>query len=108
VTYELSGAALRALAGGGSPAASPAVAHAVREVLRAERAVAAAHLVPGGTADGTLALTLDPGAEPVPVVTRLARALAADEALRGGLVRGLDLAVMPPGSVLPGEPTYRR
>jgi hypothetical protein len=109
VTYELTGPALRALAtGGGDPAGSPAVADAVRALLAAEHAVDTAHLVPGGGADATLALILAPGAEPRPVVTRLAWALAADETLRARLVRGLDLAVVPAGTRLPGEPTYRR
>jgi hypothetical protein len=109
VTYELAGAALRAVAGGGAPAAVPAVADAVRELLRAEPAVLAAHLVPGGdAADGTLALVLDPAAPTAPAAGRLARALAADPVLRAHLVRGLQLAVLPPGSALPGEPTYRR
>jgi hypothetical protein len=109
VTYELTGAALRALAsGGGDPAASPAVAGAVRALLRAEPAVAAAHLVPGGGADATLALVLDPGADPGRVATRLARSLAADDTLRAHLIRGLNLAVVPPGTPLPAEPTYHR
>ncbi|WP_049577246.1 SseB family protein [Streptomyces sp. SBT349] len=108
VTYELSGAGLRTVAGGGSPAAAPAVAEAVRAVLATEPAVAAAHLVPGGAADGTLALVLDGPEPPAPAVTRLARALAADAVLRAHLVRGLQLAVLPEGGALPGEPTYRR
>ncbi|WP_326600009.1 SseB family protein [Streptomyces sp. NBC_01803] len=108
VTYELAGAALRAVAGGGTPAAHPAVVRAVRDLLRAEPAVTAAHLVPGGEADGTLALTFDATADAADAAGRLARALAADETLRGHLVRGLRLAVLPPTSTLPGEPTYRR
>ncbi|WP_052850727.1 SseB family protein [Streptomyces avicenniae] len=114
VTYELSGPALRAvLTGaaadpGASPAATEAVASAVAAVLRAEPAVRAARLVPGGQADGTLALALDPGAPTGEAATRLARALAADTVLRVHLVRGLQLAVLPPGAPFPGEPTYRR
>ncbi|MGP4110873.1 SseB family protein [Streptomyces sp. 4N509B] len=120
VTYEITGPALRALADGGTPpAARPAVAAAVREVLGAEPAVVAAHLVPGGQTDGTLALLLDAPSTAVrdaggpddgmrAVVTRLARALAAHETLRSHLVRGLDLAVLPPEGRLPDEPTYRR
>ncbi|MGP3969366.1 SseB family protein [Streptomyces sp. 6N223] len=109
VTYEIAGPALRALAaGGGDPGGSPVVADAVRALLAAEPAVAAAHLVPGGGADATLALVLAPDEEPRPVVTRLARAFAADETLRARLVRGLDLAVVPAGTRLPGEPLYRR
>ncbi|MBL1067362.1 SseB family protein [Streptomyces sp. 7-21] len=108
VTYEARGPALRALAAGGSPLAAPAVAEALRALLAAEPAVAAAHLVPGGSADGTLALVLDGTGEAAPALSRLARALAADETLRAHLVRGLDLAVLPPGAALPGEPVYRR
>ncbi|RBM23917.1 SseB family protein [Streptomyces sp. PT12] len=108
VAYELAGAGLRAVAGGGSPASAPAVAEAVRAVLATEPAVAAAHLVPGGDADATLALRLDGRADAAPAMTRLARALAGDEVLRAHLVRGLQLAVLPPGAALPGEPTYHR
>ncbi|MGK5531956.1 SseB family protein [Streptomyces sp. URMC 129] len=108
VTYELAGTALRAVAAGGDPASHPAVVRAVRDLLRAEPAVTAAHLVPGGEADGTLALLLDPAADAQAAAGRLARALAADETLRTHLVRGLTLAVLPPTTALPGTPTYRR
>lgn len=108
VTYEASGAALRALASGGSPLRAPAVGAALRGVLAGEPAVLAAHLAPGGPADGVLALSLDPAAAVPRVVSRLARALAADEVLRAHLVRGLDLAVLPPGGTLAGDPVYRR
>ncbi|MFR9723009.1 SseB family protein [Streptomyces sp. MS19] len=113
VAYELSGPALRtvltATAGGAAaPAATGAVTEAVAAVLRAEPAVRAARLVPGGAADGTLAVALDPGADASAAAGRLARALAGDPVLRAHLVRGLQLAVLPPGSAFPGEPTYRR
>ncbi|WP_059008512.1 SseB family protein [Streptomyces specialis] len=108
VTYELSGAALRAVAAGADPAGHPAVVRAVRDLLAAEPAVTTAHLVPGGEADGALALYLEPAADAAATVGRLARALAADETLRTHLVRGLHLAVLPPTTTLPGEPTYRR
>ncbi|MDT0305982.1 SseB family protein [Streptomyces sp. DSM 44917] len=109
VPYEAAGAALRALATGNDPAAVPAVAEAVDAVLRGEPAVATARLVPGGSAaDGTLAVSLDPGAPAAEVAGRLARALAADPTLRTHLVRGLQLAVLPPGTPPPGGPTYRR
>lgn len=120
VTYELAGPALRALAAGGAPLAVPAVTRALDALLRAEPAVAVAHLVPGaqgsredggagaGDSDGTLVLLPDPDAAQTEVVTRLARALAADGTLRAHLVRGLHLAVLPPGSSVPGEPFYRR
>ncbi|AXK32188.1 SseB family protein [Streptomyces armeniacus] len=119
VAYELTGAALRALAqgrtadpsggAGAGPLDDPAVAEALRALLTAEPDVVAAHLAAGGAdTDGTLALAFAPDA-PVPAVARrLAGALAADEALRSRLVRGLDLAVLPPGSALPGTALYRR
>ncbi|WP_129838555.1 SseB family protein [Streptomyces sp. RFCAC02] len=109
VAYELSGAALRTVITAGTPAVSaPAVTEAVTAVLRGEPAVLAARLVPGGTADGTLALVLDPAVPAGTAVPRVARGLAADPVLRTHLVRGLDLAVLPPGTSLPGTPTYRR
>ncbi|MDT0319774.1 SseB family protein [Streptomyces millisiae] len=109
VSYELSGPALRAVAGGGDPAGAPAVLDAVRAALAAEPAVRVARLVPGGQdADATLALLLDPAAPTAETVRRLAGTLAADATLRAHLVRGLQLAVLPPDAKLPGEPTYRR
>ncbi|WP_165985697.1 SseB family protein [Streptomyces sp. YIM 98790] len=122
VSYEISGPALRAFAAGGSPAGSPEVAGALRALLAAEPAVRAAQLVPGGETDGTLAVLLDadPAAEQDPAadqdpaagragaVRRLAASLAADPVLRARLARGLQLAVLPPGTPLPGTPLYRR
>ena len=112
VPYELTGSALYALAEGRTPARpaeDPAVAEALRAVLAAEPGVTGAHLTPGGdSSDGTLALALAPGADVSAVARRLAGALAADEALRARLVRGLDLALLPPGSVLPEGSLYRR
>ncbi|WP_149562837.1 SseB family protein [Streptomyces cacaoi] len=112
VTYALWGPALYALAEGRTrtgAADDPAVAEALRTVLSAEPEIAGAHLAPGGgKTDGTLALALAPGAEPGPVAERLAAALAADEVLRARLVRGLDLALLPPGSALPEQALYRR
>ncbi|MBW1600293.1 SseB family protein [Streptomyces sp. JJ38] len=112
VTYPLTGAALRAVAagrtGGAGPVGEPAVAEAVRAVLAAEPEVAGAHLAPGGRADGTLALRLVPGAPAKEAVARIARALAADAVLREHLVRGLDLALLPPEAELPGEPLFSR
>ncbi|EST39661.1 hypothetical protein N566_00735, partial [Streptomycetaceae bacterium MP113-05] len=112
VPYELTGAALRDLAATG-PAGSrgrlddPEVVAALRRVLAAQTAVAGAHLVPsGGDTDGTLALALAPDADPVHAAGRVARELAADEVLRAALVRGLDLAVLPPGSSLPERALY--
>ncbi|MGP3990198.1 SseB family protein [Streptomyces sp. 3N207] len=111
VPYELTGPALHALAEGRvhtSALADPAVADALRAVLAAEPAVAGAHLTPGnGSGDGTLALALAPDAEVQAVAQRVAGALAADETLRARLVRGLDLALLPPGSPLPEAAFYR-
>lgn len=108
VTYELTGPALRTLAGGGAPVRSPAVAEALRELLRAEPAVVAAHLVPDGDSDGLLALVLDDAAPVAEPVRRLAQTLAADVVLRAHLVRGLRLAVLPAGGPLPPQPLYQR
>ncbi|MGH3311375.1 MAG: SseB family protein, partial [Streptomyces sp.] len=81
-------------------------------VLAAEPWVAGAHLAPGGAdTDATLALALTPDADaagPPTILRRLASALAADETLRSRLVRGLELALLPPGSVLPGDALYQR
>ncbi|MGI5351214.1 SseB family protein [Streptomyces sp. CA-250714] len=113
VPYELTGPALHALAEGRvhtSALADPAVAEALRAVLAAEPAVAGAHLTPGsgnGAGDGTLALALAPDADVPAVAQRVAGALAADETLRARLVRGLDLALLPPGTPLPETAFYR-
>ncbi|WP_328581473.1 SseB family protein [Streptomyces sp. NBC_00370] len=110
VTYQLTGAALRALAEGRvstDPLADPAVTAAVRSAVAAEPAVRRAHLGPG-SADGTLALVLDDAAPPAEAARRIAEALAADEVLRARLVRGLDLALLPPEAAPPGEPLYVR
>ncbi|MFI9722405.1 SseB family protein [Streptomyces sp. NPDC052396] len=111
VTYPLTGAALLALAEGrtsADPLADPAVAEALREVLAAEPAVRLAQLVPARDADGTLALALAEPGEAASVLQRLAQALATNEVLRGRLVRGLDLALLPEGARVPGEPLLRR
>lgn len=115
VTYQLTGPALRALAGR-RPGAAPGVevTEALRSLLAAEPDVEGAHLAPGGPGgDATLALTLseeaaaDPGRSQA-TVRRLADALAGDETLRSRLVRGLELALLPPGSALPEGALYRR
>ncbi|MER7045845.1 MULTISPECIES: SseB family protein [Streptomyces] len=110
VPYQLSGAALRALAEGrtsADPLDDPAVAEAVREVVAADPAVVRAHLGPG-SADGTLALVLAAGAAPAEAAQRVASALAGHDVLRARLVRGLDLALLPAGATLPGEPFFVR
>ncbi|MEV0369771.1 SseB family protein [Streptomyces sp. NPDC050636] len=111
VTYQLTGAALRALAEGresADPLTDPAVTDALRALLAAEPGVRIAHLAPSDETDATLALGLAPGAPAAEVAQRLAQALAADEVLRGRLVRGLDLALLPPGGTPAGAPLFRR
>lgn len=44
------------------------------------------------------------GTAPAAVARAVAEALAADAALRARLVRGLDLALLPPDTPLPGAP----
>lgn len=110
VPFELTGAALLALAEGRTttdPLADPAVVEAVRGAVAAEPAVLRAHLGPG-QADGTLVLVLDPAAAPAEAARAVAGRLAADETLRARLVRGLDLALLPAGATPPGEPLYVR
>lgn len=111
VTYQLTGPALRALAEGrtsADPLADPAVTDALRTLLDAEPGVLVAHLLPSAETDATLALGLAPDAPAAEVAQRLAQALATDEVLRGRLVRGLDLALLPPGGATAGEPFHRR
>lgn len=112
VTYELSGPALHAAAEGRTdprPLADPAVTGALRTVLAASPEVLGAHLTPGSdSSDGTLALVLAPGTEAAGAAQRVAESLAGDETLRARLVRGLDLALLPPGTALPAQALYRR
>jgi hypothetical protein len=110
VPYEITGAALYALAEGrttADPLADPAVTGAVRAAVAAEPAVRRAHLGPG-PADGVLALVIDPGADPAATARSVAGRIAADETLRARLVRGLDLALLPAEATPPGEPFYVR
>ncbi|MFD3655461.1 SseB family protein [Streptomyces sp. NPDC058620] len=110
VAFELTGSALRALAENrvsADPLDDPAVVRAVRDVVAAEPAVVRAHLGPG-PADGIVAVVLAPDAVPAEAAQRLAGALAASEALRARLVRGLDLALLPADAVAPGEPLFAR
>ncbi|MFD4711338.1 SseB family protein [Streptomyces sp. NPDC058430] len=110
VAYELSGAALRAANEGrttADPLADPAVTEAIRAAVAAEPGVRRAHLGPG-SADGILALVLDPSADPAETACAVAGRIAADETLRARLVRGLDLALLPAGTTPPGEPLYVR
>lgn len=112
VTYQVTGAALRALAEGRTspdPLADPAVRAAVRDALAGEPSVARGWLSPATDADGTLAVSLTAtGEEAQPAIRALAGALAADEVLRARLVRGLELAVLPAGVRGPGACLYER
>ncbi|MBB1255490.1 SseB family protein [Streptomyces alkaliterrae] len=112
VTYQLTGPALRALAQGRDaalpPAEDPEVRAALRALLADQHGVDAATLTPGGDADGVLALRLAPTAPPAETGGAVAHALAADELLRERLVRGLQLALLPPDGELPGDPLFDR
>lgn len=111
VCYPLTGAALHALAEGRvglAPAADPAVAEAVRTVLAGVRPVVAAWLGPADDTDGTLAVTCDPDVPGEAVVRRVAESLAAHPVLRTRLLRGLDVALLPPDAPLASEAVYRR
>lgn len=111
VTYELTGAALRAAAlgpGHAGPLDDPQVRAALRAAVAAEPGIVRAHLTPGDGTDGTLGLVLAPDADVAATGRALAAALAADDTLRGALRQGLDLALLPPGAALPGEPLFSR
>ncbi|MEO3767521.1 SseB family protein [Streptomyces sp. B8F3] len=107
VPYELTGPALLAAAegrGSTDPLADPGVVAAVTAVVSGVAGVRAASLARAGGADGTLALVPAPGTAPADVARAVAGALAADTTLRARLVRGLDLALLPPDTPLPGAP----
>jgi hypothetical protein len=112
--YELSGAAMRAVAEGRAridPLADPDIAEAVRTVLAEYPAVLCAPPLPNKQTDALLALIPDPAADPAglgPSVQRLAAALAGHELLRIRLDRGLDLALVPASDAEPAEPLYSR
>ncbi|MFE3020090.1 SseB family protein [Streptomyces sp. NPDC059256] len=112
VPFQLSGAALRALAEGrtsADPLDDPAVLDVLRQTVSAEPAVLRAQLVRGGQgADGTLALVLAEGAPQADAVRGVAEALAGHDVLRARLVRGLDLALLPAGAAPVGEPLFVR
>lgn len=97
VTYQLTGARMRAVAENRPylpPAEDPEVQAAVRVLLDAEPAVQRAELRPGTETDAVLALALEPGTDVQAVAQRLATALAADPVLQVRLSRGLDLALL--------------
>jgi hypothetical protein len=112
--YELSGAAMRAVAEGRArvhPLRDPEVAEVVRGLLAEYPAVLRAHLLPSKQTDATLALIPAPDTEPESLgtsVRELAAALAAHDLLRIRLDRGLDLAVVPASPSEPAQPLYSR
>ncbi|HSA53487.1 MAG TPA: SseB family protein [Yinghuangia sp.] len=108
VTYEVTGPVLRALAEGRelvAPHADPQVRGAVRAVVADEPLVTAAYLDEGTDTDLRLTLAADaPQADIVAAARRIAARLADADILKGRLGRGLDLALLPPGTPPPGEP----
>ncbi|MEU1422370.1 MULTISPECIES: SseB family protein [unclassified Kitasatospora] len=114
VPYRLSGARLRALAENRPylpPVRDPEVREAVRALLAAEPQVVSGLLAPYQEGDGLLAVVLDRALDQEAVqaaARRIGQAVAADPVLRVRLDRGLNLAVLPADSALPGEPLYRR
>jgi hypothetical protein len=113
VTYALTGPALHALAAGRDrldPLTDPSVVDAVRQAITAEQQIVRAHLVasPGADTDGRLCLVLARAADVAATAQRVAAALAADETLRARLVRGLDLALLPLDTPVPGDALVSR
>ncbi|WP_031515200.1 SseB family protein [Streptomyces sp. NRRL F-5123] len=111
VPFPLHGAALRAAArgpGGTDPLADAEVREALRAAVAAEPGIVRAQLTRSADSDGTLGLVLAPGADAAATGRALAGALAAHPVLRAALRRGLDLAVLPPDTALPGEPLFTR
>lgn len=112
VAYELTGAALRAVAEGRAlvPAhEDPEVAAAVRAAVAAEPLVDAAYLRPAEAADVQLALVVSASPQDITAAAqRIAARLAEADVLRGRLTRGLDLALLPPGTPAPGPALYTR
>ncbi|WP_431681963.1 SseB family protein [Kitasatospora sp. KL5] len=110
VTYQLTGARLRAVAENRRyvrPVADPDVHAALRGLLAAEPVVARGYLRPDSEADAVLALVPADGAgeeELRSAVDRLVAGLADDATLRVRLDRGLQLALLRTG--LPEEPFY--
>ncbi|MFE0460013.1 SseB family protein [Kitasatospora sp. NPDC058965] len=109
VTYELTGARMRAVAENRvwrPPVEDQEVRAAVLALLAAEPQVTGAELRAGSETDAVLALELEAGAPVQELAQRLAGALAADPVLRVRLARGLDLALLPAGST--GSAFYLR
>ncbi|WP_377268327.1 SseB family protein [Peterkaempfera sp. SMS 1(5)a] len=114
VPYQLTGAAMRAVAEGREhlpPARDPEVLAVLRRMVAAEPAVLRAYLRPAEQTDAVLALVPEPEAGQDAVrgaAQRIAAGVAADELLRVRLDRGLDLALLPASASIGGEPLYSR
>ncbi|HEY3605397.1 MAG TPA: SseB family protein [Sporichthyaceae bacterium] len=104
VTFVVDGYALRALAAGEAPQlahADPEVRAVVTAALHDLADLEAAFLVPSDDADAVLALVWGADCvDPTASSTAFARGLVEHPVLRERLVRGLDIAVLPPGSEL--------
>jgi hypothetical protein len=108
VFYELSGAALRAVAEGRAHVAAvrdQGVAEELRAILGRHAVVLRAHLLASEQADAQLVLIVAPDARPE-ALQAVAAALTESELLRIRLDRGLDLAVVAPGGNEPTAPLY--
>lgn len=106
------GPALRTLASGHPPLpvhADPDVAAALRAHLATLADFAAAALLPasGDQADAVLALSLrSDSVDAAAATAALSAVLATDPVLAERLTRGLDLAILPAGTHLPGDRLY--
>ncbi|MEY9875370.1 hypothetical protein ABH931_004871 [Streptacidiphilus sp. MAP12-33] len=110
VFFELSGAALRAVAEGRAhvaPLRDAGVADELRAILDKHAVVLRAHLLASEQADAQLVLIVAPDATPA-TLQAVAASLADSELLRIRLDRGLDLAVVTPGGNEPANAFYAR
>jgi hypothetical protein len=110
VFYELSGAALRAVAESRAHVAAvrdQGVADELRAILGKHPVVLRAHLLASEQADAQLVLIVAPDTDPE-ALQAVAAALTQSELLRIRLDRGLDLAVVAPGGNEPAAPLYVR
>ncbi|RAG85668.1 SseB family protein [Streptacidiphilus pinicola] len=110
VFYELSGAALRAVAESRAHVGAlrdPGVADELRAVLGKHEVVLRAHLLASEQADAQLVLIVAPDTAPESL-RAVAASLSESELLRIRLDRGLDLAVVTPGGNEPADPFYAR
>lgn len=100
VTFLVEGPVVAALARGRQlrPLYADAdVLTAVADALHPEPTVRSAWLEPVAGADARLVLVLDAGPDRPAVASRVAGAVAAAPAVRGAVVLGLQVAVVPPG-----------